>query len=270
MANPFVLLRLYRRLVGAKVRSQLQYRTSFALELLATTLIVFLDFVMILVLFAHVDALGGWTVEEVALLYGIACIAFAIADLVVGHLDVFPNMIRDGTFDLLLVRPVSSLFQVVASEFALRRLGKALQGLAVLTVALARLDVDWTLGRMAMIPIAVAAGAVIYSAVWVALATIAFWIVDAIEFVNAFTYGGNFLSQYPINLFAEWVRGLVVFLIPVAFVAYFPALYVIDKPDPLGLPGALRFGSPVVAVVSSVGAGLIWRFAVRHYRSAGG
>jgi ABC-2 type transport system permease protein len=270
VARPLVLLRLYARLVGARARSQLQYRLSFALELLATTLIVFLDFVMILVLFAHVDALAGWTIEEVALLYGIACIAFAIADLVVGHLDLFPTMIRDGTFDLLLVRPLSTLFQVVTTEFALRRLGKALQGLVVLLVAVARLDVDWTIGRAAMIPVAVLAGAVIYGAVWVALATIAFWIVDAMEFVNAFTYGGNFLSQYPINLFAAWLRGLVVFVIPVAFVAYFPALYVVDKPDPLGLPEALRFASPAVAVVASVAAGLVWRGAVRHYRSAGG
>jgi ABC-2 type transport system permease protein len=58
--------------------------------------------------------------------------------------------------------------------------------------------------------------------------------------------------------------------VPLAFVAYFPALYLLDKPDPLGLPRVLEFSSPVVAVITAAAAGLVWRFAVRHYRSAGG
>ncbi len=263
-------MRLYPRLIAAHVRSQLQYRLSFALDLVGATLLTFLDFVAIVVIFQQVPALGGWSVTEIALLYALATISFAFADLVVGHLDLFPNMIREGTFDVLLARPLPSLFQVIASDFALRRVGKAIQGVAVLAVVLARLDVDWTIGRAAMIPLAVVAGTVIYGAVWIALATVAFWVVDAIEFVNAFTYGGSYLSQYPLNIFARWLRGLVLFVVPVSFVAYFPALYVLERPDALGLPDALRFASPAVAALTVAAASLLWRFAVRHYRSAGG
>lgn len=252
------------------MRSQLQYRLSFALNFLGMALMTLLDFAAILIIFQQVPSLGGWTVEEVALLYGIACISFGVADLAIGHLDLFPNMIREGTFDQILVRPLPSLFQVVASDFALRRLGKVAQGLAVLVFALLQADVDWTIGRAAMLPLAVLAGTVIYSAVWIALATVAFWIVDAIEFVNAFTYGGNFLSQYPLNVFARWLRGLVLFVVPISFVAYFPALYLLDKPDELGLPDALRFASPVVAMLAALAAHVAWSHAVRHYRSAGG
>jgi ABC-2 type transport system permease protein len=267
--NPLTVWRIYRLLVGARIRAQLQYRLSLTLELAATTLLVFLDFVAILILFEQVDALAGWTVAEVALLYGIACVAFALTDLVIGHLDFLSSMIRDGTFDQVLTRPLPSLLQVVASDFSLRRLGKAIQGLAVLVVALAYLDLDWTVGRVLMLPVAIVAGAVIYGAVWVALVTIAFWIVDAIEVVNSFTYGGNFLSEYPLNVFAGWLRSLVVFVLPVAFVAYFPALYLLDKPDGLGFPDALRFLSPVVAALATLVAAVIWRAAVRRYRSVG-
>jgi ABC-2 type transport system permease protein len=269
VASALNVWRVYRLLVGARVRSQLQYRTSLALELLATTLITFMDFIAILVIFEQVPALAGWSVAEVGLLYGIASIAFAITDLAIGHLDFLSVMIRDGTFDQVLTRPLPSLLQVVAADFAVRRVAKALQGIAVLAVALAHLDIDWNVGRVLMIPVAIVAGAVIYGAVWVALVTVSFWIVDAIEFVNAFTYGGNFLSQYPLDVFAFWLRSLVVFLLPVAFVAYFPALYVLDKPDELGFPDALRFASPLVAVVAWFAAGAIWSAAVRRYRSVG-
>ena len=66
------LLGIYRRLIGARIRAQLQYRLSFALNLVGNALITFLDFAAILIVFGQVDALGGWTVGEVAVLYGIS------------------------------------------------------------------------------------------------------------------------------------------------------------------------------------------------------
>jgi len=264
------LAAIYVRLVGARVRSQLEYRLSTALQLVGVGILTATDFVAIAVIFANVPELGEWSLGEVAFLYALATISFALTDIAIGHLDLFPQMIREGTFDQILVRPLPSLLQVVAADFALRRLGKALQGLAVLAFALTIVDVDWTVGRALAIPLAIAAGAVIYGAVWIALATVAFWIVDAIELVNAFTYGGSFLSQYPLGIFARWLRGLVVFVVPLAFVAYFPALYVLDKDDELGLPRALSFASPFVATLAALAAGAVWRNAVRHYRSAGG
>ena len=270
MAEAVRLAGIYRRLIGAHVRSQLQYRTSLALQFVAVFIAAFLDFVVILVLFEQVPALGGWSVEEVAFLYGISAIAFALCDIAIGHLDLLSRMIREGTFDLVLVRPLGSLFQVAASDFALRRFAKLVQGIAVLGAAVANLDVDWTAGRVAMTALAIVSGAVIFAGVWIGLATVAFWIVDSIEFVNGFTYGGSFLTQYPVSIFGPWFRRLLAFVIPMAFVCYFPALYVLDKPDELGLPHELRYASPFVAALVVVAAGLLWRIAVRHYRSAGG
>jgi ABC-2 type transport system permease protein len=269
VAEALTVLGIYRRLVGARIRGQLQYRLSFVLNVIGTALITFLDFAAILVLFHQVDALGDWTVGEVGVLYGISCVSFAITDLVVGHLDQLPEMIRQGDFDQVLVRPLGSLLQVISSDFALRRLGKLAQGLVVLVVALAVVDVDWTFGRAAMLAISIVAGSAIFAAVWVALSTIVFWLIDSHEAVNAFTYGGNFLAQYPINIFGPWLRRLVIFVIPLAFVAYFPSLYLLDKPDPLGLPSALQFVSPLVAVLAGLLAACSWRGAVRRYRSVG-
>jgi ABC-2 type transport system permease protein len=263
------LIEIYRRLIGARIRSQLQYRLSFALNLLGATLISFLDFAAILVLFEQIDALGEWSVAEVAVLYAISSLSFALTDLAIGHLDLLPRMIREGDFDLVLVRPLGSLFQVIASDFALRRLGKFIQGLAVLAVAGAQLDLDWTPARLGMLLVAVVAGAAIFGGVWVGMATIAFWLIDSLEVANAFTYGGNFVAQYPINVLGPWLRRLILFVIPVSFVSYFPALYVLDKEDPLGLPTALQFASPLVAVITCVAGGLLWRIAVRRYRSVG-
>ena len=88
--------------------------------------------------------------------------------------------------------------------------------------------------------------------------------------MSAVTDAGGFLSQYPIDVYASWFQRLVTVVVPVAFVAYYPALYILDKPDPLGAPTWVSFASPAVALVAGFVAGGVWRFALRHYRSAGG
>jgi len=261
---------VYRRLIGAQVRSQLQYRASFALDLFGAFLISFLDFLAVLVIFHNVPRLAEWSVHEVAFLYAASSISFALCDLAMGHLDDFPKKIRDGNFDLLLVRPRGTLFQVIAADLALRRLGKFAQGVVVLGYALSGLHIHWDLGRVAMLVVMVPAGSVVFGSVWVTGACLAFWTTEGGEFTNAFTYGGNFLTQYPIDIYSTWARRFLAYLVPMAFVCYFPALYVLDKPDPLGLPSFLRFSSPLVAALAALVAGSVWRLAVRHYRSAGG
>jgi ABC-2 type transport system permease protein len=261
---------LYVRLVSARVRAQLQYRTSFALDVVSTALVSMLDFAVVLVLFHNVPQLGGWSLHEVALLYGIAGIAFAASDMLVGQLDGLSQMVRDGTFDLLLVRPRGTLLQVVTADFAIRRVGRILQAAAVLVWALAAVHVDWTIGRVIMLPVAILCGVVIFASVWVVFSCVIFIVIDGREASAAFTYGGSALTQYPMTVYGPWLRRLLGFLVPLAFVAFYPALYILNKPDPFGLPEVVRFASPIVGVAAVAVSGLVWQAAVRRYRSAGG
>ena len=263
-------LLLWRRLIGAQIRSQLQYRLSVSLDFLGSGLIAFVDFLAVLVIFHNVPRLNTWSVHEVAFLYALTSISFAVTDMLIGHLDLFPQLIRTGNFDILLVRPRSTLLQVFGSDFAIRRFAKAVQGGAVLVYALSGLDLHWTLARAVVLAVSIPAGCVIFGSVWVVGACLAFWTTDGGEFTNAFTYGGNFMAQYPIDVYSAWLRRFLAYVVPLAFVCYFPALFLLDKRDPLGLPRALEFASPAVAAVAACVAGLVWRFAVRHYRSAGG
>ncbi|MEW5535548.1 ABC-2 family transporter protein, partial [Streptomyces virginiae] len=92
---------------------------------------------------------------------------------------------------------------------------------------------------------------------------------DAAEVQNSFTYGGCTMLQYPPTVFAtDLLRG-VTFFVPLAFVNWLPALYVLGRPDPLGLPGWAAFLSPLVALAVFVPASLAWRAGVRSYRSTG-
>ncbi|MFJ9343933.1 ABC transporter permease [Streptomyces sp. NPDC101733] len=262
-------LRGYGLIVGMWVRSTMTYRTSFFLSLFGNAAITLLDFVTIFIMFSHVDVLGGFTLPEVALLYGSCSASLGLADLLLGNTDRIGARVRDGSLDTMLVRPVPVLAQVAADRFALRRLGRVAQGLGVLTWALASLDLEWTVGKVLLVPVMVVAGAGIFGAVMVAGAAFQFVAGDAAEVQNSFTYGGCTMLQYPPTVFAKDLLRGVVFIVPLAFVNWLPALYVLGRPEPLGLPGWVGFLSPLVAFVVFLPASLAWRAGVRSYRSTG-
>src|SRR6267142_2645056 len=143
----------YRRLLGAQVRSQAQYRASLAVDVAGSVLFGVLDIVSVVVLFRVTPTLGGFGFAEVFLMTALASCAFATADL-------------------------------VAMDVATRRVGRVAFGVVMLVLAAANAPVELTPARLALLTVTPIAGAVIFGAVFVATATVAFWWIESGEIAN--------------------------------------------------------------------------------------
>jgi ABC-2 type transport system permease protein len=262
-------IRAYWWIVAMWVRSTMAYRTSFVMLTLGQFAGIGLEFVGIYIMFMHTDQLGGFSLAEVAFLYGTSGLAIGLADLLLGSIERIGNRIRDGSLDVMLVRPVSAFAQAAADQFALRRLGRIVQAAIVLTWSIWTLDIDWTWDRILMVPLMLVCGGVIFAGIFVLGAAFQFAAGDAAEVAFAFTYGGNFLTQYPPTIFARELVRTATFVVPLAFVNWMPAMHVLGHDDPLGLPAYADFASPVAALLVACVAALAWRTALRSYRSTG-
>ncbi|WP_236047598.1 ABC transporter permease [Streptacidiphilus fuscans] len=262
-------VRSYGWIIAMWTRAALAYPASFWMTTVGNMAASGMDFVVIAVIFLHTSALGGWTLPQVAFLYGTSGLTLGLADMLVGSMDTLGERVRDGSMDTTLVRPVPALAQQAADRFALRRLGRIAQAGTVLTWSLVHLDLAWSPAKVLVFASLVVCGTVIFGSVFVGGAAFQFVMADASEVQSSFTYGGMTMLQYPPTVFAkDLVRG-TVFGVPLAFVNWLPSLYLLDRPDPLGLPGWFRFASPIAALLSAVAAGLLWRAGVRAYRSTG-
>jgi ABC-2 type transport system permease protein len=262
-------VRLYCLLAWTWVRAAAQYPVSMVLLALATGVVTALDLAAIALLFARAPRIGGFTATEVMFLYGTSGLSFALADILMGTAERLGEHVRRGTLDAMLVRPVSPLIQIATEDFSPRRLGKLIPTSVVLFVVLPRLDVDWTPSRALLVPIMIISGVAIFGALWVLTGAVQFVVIDGHQASKAVTYGGGFLTQYPLSIFGRDAVRALTFVVPLAFVNWLPALHVLDRPDPAGLPPALRFASPAVALLLCAVAALAWRAGLRHYRSTG-
>ncbi|GAA2241385.1 ABC transporter permease [Kitasatospora cystarginea] len=262
-------LRSWRLVAAMWIRATMAYRVSFCLMLVANLATTSLDFVVLLLMFRHTDRLGGWSLPELGFLYGTSGLALGLANMFVGSVDALGERIRTGTLDVMLIRPAPALAQLCAERFSLRRLGRPLQAAAVLGWSLGALSVHWTADRLLLVPVLLLCGTVIFGAVFVGGATLQFWWGEARELQNSLTYGGATLIHYPPTIFAKELVAGVVFGVPLAFVNWLPALRILDKPDPLGLPTAFQYASPLAAALCVLAAALLWRAGLRAYRGTG-
>jgi ABC-2 type transport system permease protein len=171
---------------------------------------------------------------------------------------------------VVLLRPLSVLGQLAAADLQLRRLGRVVVSLALLAAVLTRLDVGWTPARVLMLVLAPVAATVVFGALFVVAGAVSFWLVEATEVTSALTYGSGYLGEWPTSVLSTVLARFFTFVVPAAFTGYLPALAILGRSDPTGLPGWLPWASPLAAVLAAVTAGALWRSGIRHYVGAGG
>jgi ABC-2 type transport system permease protein len=262
-------LRLYLRCVSASWRSQMQYRASFVLQAIGQLLVTGVEFLAIWALFHRFGSLRGWRLEDVALLYGMANVSFCIAEAGGRGFDLFPRLVVSGDFDRLLLRPRSTAFQVAASEVQPMRVGRLLQGGAVLGWAVGRLCGTWGAAHLALLLAAVLSGACLFAGVFVLQATLAFWTTEGLEVVNVVSYGGLETAQYPMPIYRSGLRAFFTWVVPLACAGYLPSLALTGRPDPLGAPAWASWASPAAGPLFLLACLRAWRVGVRRYRSTG-
>lgn len=172
------------------------------------------EFLAVIVLFDRFGSLTEWELGEVAFMYGIVNIAFAVSDAMTRGFDVFGTMVKAGDFDRLLIRPRSTVLQLAGQELTLRRVGRFLQGLIILIWAANEMNLDWTALDVGLVIFAVLGGAALFAGLIVIQATISFWSTESLEVMNSLTYCGVFATSYPVTIYRSWFRDIIIYIVP--------------------------------------------------------
>lgn len=261
-------MRLYFLYMKIWFKSQMQYRTSFWLLSFGQFFIPFFVFAGLYFMFQRFGQIRGWSFEEVALSYSIINMAFAISCCFARGFDMFDNLVGSGNFDRLLVRPRSTVLQVLGSRFEFNRVGRLVQSLFVFLWALWMLPIEWTILRFLTLLLMLASGTLIFSGLYMLTAALCFWTIQGLEIANILTDGGRELSQYPINIYQKAFARFFTFVVPFGCANYYPLLYLLGRTDPSVSP-LLYAAAPLTGFLFLLPCLMVWRIGVRHYRSTG-
>ena len=247
------------------MKMRLAYRMDFFVDTLAVSFSIAIQMAVLTTLFSKIRALEGWSFEQVLFIYGFSLLPLGLFNLVSVNLYRFSdNYIIQGKFDRVLLRPVGTLAQVMFESFNVSGLNEILVGTAVMIYAGLKLQLTLGVGDVLALVVLPPSAALVYMGVFLAITSVSFWHEDRMGLAPP-VYNIIRFSRYPITIFSLPVRIFLTFVLPFAWVAFYPAAWFV------GGEQFSRIGlfTPLVGAVVFGGAIVIWGRGIRNYTSTG-
>ncbi|MFD9539295.1 MULTISPECIES: ABC-2 family transporter protein [unclassified Streptomyces] len=265
------VLRFVLKATAVNIRGRMEYPGDFAFEVVFGILWQTSTLAFAAVLLTRFDGLGNFPAGGVLLIVGMRLMAHGLFTMVFGNLsDALLELVEEGRIEGFFLRPLSVLTQILISRFNINALGDFTVGVTVCAMAVSQAPVDWTAAAVLYLVAAIIGGVFLEAAVQLPLA--------ALLLRSPFAHGvGKWLDDimatignYPLSILPLFLRGVFTFVLPLAFVAYFPVLVLLDRTPENGLLSWLAPWSPAVCLLLFLISKRLWNWNLRHYRSTGG
>jgi ABC-2 type transport system permease protein len=249
--------------------TMLEYRANFFMWFVFTIVYHGVALGALYVTMRQFPSMNGWDFRQMFFLYALWMTAHELHSALFFTVVIVPDYIREGRFDRFLVRPLDTLFQVLTVPQQIVPDGLVL-GIATLAfaTAVAGVRIDWLF--VVFVPLVVMGGALIDLGISLIVATIAFWFirVDTLRWV-VMSLEQDF-TRYPISIYTRGVRLVLTFVLPFAFMNYFPATFFLQKAETgLHLSPVVGLMTPAIGLAWLAVSYAFWRLGLRHYQGTG-
>ena len=262
-------MRVLWLLASMHFRAEMEYRVAFVLDRLAQILAYGAAYAAIWVVLSRFDTLGGWVWPELALLLSFQLLAYALgAAFSFTQFRGFEDLVRQGTFDALLVKPVSPWAYITFSGLNVGYIGHVVLAAGLMAWSLAALPLDWSLSRVAFLAGSLVSSAVLVAAIMTAIGASALIMVQSRYLYTVF-FGFWELARYPITLYPAALQGVMMTILPTAFMNYVPVAVLLGKEVPV-VGEAAAVLTLAAGPLSALAAAAFWRAALVRYQGAGG
>lgn len=263
-------LRIYFKLIHMALKAMAQFRANFLIGVGGIIFYHTINLTAIGVILSRFHDLAGWTMWEIVFLYGIWTAGNSIYSLLFLHIGGLQYFVTEGWFDRFLLRPISPFLQLLGAEVDLNGAADLLSGILFISLAMTNLSLEFGLVQWLFLLVALISGALVSTGITWALSSAAFWTGRSMALVNtAMTLNWQMTQQYPLEMFGRGFRVVVTCFIPVAFLNYYPARWLLGKTTPDDPLYFLSFLSPFVAAALLGIAALVWKAGLRRYSSTG-
>ncbi|HEV3255042.1 MAG TPA: ABC-2 family transporter protein [Candidatus Acidoferrales bacterium] len=247
------------------IKVRLSYRGDFFISIFTSFAATISSFLFLVVLFTKIPNLQGWSFYEMMFLYSFGLIPYGLFNIISLNLyDFGNNYIIEGKFDRVLLRPVSSLFQVLFETFRVESFQEVATGLFGLGLASYKLHLSWGPLNSLLLILWSLCGAVIYVSIFLMLSTVSFWFEDRIG-VHPPVWNLIAFGRYPLSIYSAVIQFFLCWIIPFGLASFYPSVRL------LGRSVTPEYASlvPVVAAVFLTLSISLWNFGTRHYSSTG-
>lgn len=246
------------------IKRSLEYKANFLIAFFTNLPLQVIEFLFIWVIFQNIRTLQGWNFYEMSLIYGIMITCKGLADVFFDNLyEVCKHYIREGIFDLLLIQPVNIIFNMIVREFYLEAIGGTALGIGIICFSIYNLGISFGILQILLLVLFIIMGTFIFGGLMLIATLSSLWVVDSIGVLFSIYIIHQF-ALYPIQLYNVFIKVFITFILPYAFVSFYPASFFLGKEG-----GNIAVFTPLVAVIIWFIAIQSWNIGLKKYSSAG-
>lgn len=257
-------MKFYWNCIKINLESQMQYKLSFFLTLFGQFITAFTTFFGIQFIFLYMDAVGGFTKEQVYICFAVVMMSFAIGEMFGAGLASFPRIIGNGEFDRALVRPRNIILQVLTQHVDFTRLGLLVQSILVLCYAIPKSGITWSPYKVITICLMILCGSAVFFGLFLFKASIAFFTLQDLNFLNVLTYGARKFGRFPVSVYGDGILKVLTYVVPMSLFQYYPLLYLFDRRTE-----RIYLFFPLLSLLFLIPCYGLYRFGVRKFQSTG-
>ncbi|SHI22282.1 ABC transporter permease [Desulfosporosinus lacus] len=261
-------MKMYFYMIGVSIRTQLQYRYAFVMNILGWAMTYAGTAITMWVLLYSFGAIEGWSFWELLFLFALSVLSWGVCVVFFFHFRMLDQFIVQGTFDRFLVRPIHPFFHFMAMKFDVGAFGQFLFSIIAVAMAYNQLDLHWNVWQWFVFLGAVIGGTLIQGGLLIVISAMAFWTTRSERLYWVIMWPAKSLMNYPLSIYPRVVQVLVTFVLPFAFVNYLPALLLLGKTRGIYSPYWGFFSSLVGAVFFWL-CFQLWMLGLNRYKSAG-
>jgi ABC-2 type transport system permease protein len=203
-------------------------------------------------------------------LYSLIFITYGILIIFFTGLRDFDENIRLGKLDRYLLRPRGVLLQIITSNsdwFA--AIGHGGLGICIFIISANSVGINWNLLTVTYYIFSIIGGVLIQGAVFLFFACFSFYLIKADRAKSVLYFNLRRFAGYPLSIYHKVIQMLLLYVIPFAFVNFFPAQYLLRKEDMKQYPEIYMYLAPFIGIVLYAAAYLFWRISLKKYKSTG-
>ena len=257
-------LRLYGMILAQDLKSKMSYRADFIISTVGMIATNVAGFVSFWILFRNFPSIGGWGYYEILFLYGFSLVSLTPVQCLFDNNWSLRQYVYSGDFIKYCFRPVNLFFYYQSEVFDIKGLGQLAFGIAMIVYAWGKLGLAVTVLAVVKLLVFLLTASLVMIALQNAAAATCFWIQNSFYVLDFVTRFKDY-ARYPVTIFSPVFRFVFTFLMPIAFIAYYPSL-VILRPDEVPL---LSWLSPVIGVVFFFLSYRFWMYGAMKYSGTG-
>lgn len=258
------MIKIYFKYVSMLIRTQMEYKKSFILSVIAQIITSAFSLISIYFLFNKFGNIRGYSFGDVAICYIVSFLGFSITECFFRGFDHFDRILANGKFDRIMVSPKPILLQVLGSQMQLSKIGRMIISIVTFIILLIYKPELIAIDKIVTIILMVVGTIILYTGLFILKAGICFFTTQSLEIMNIFTDGARDLAQYPMDIYAGPVKEFFTYIIPVTMVNFYPLQYIIGRTD-----NKLYMIAPIATIVMLVPCLLVWNLGIKKYQSTG-